>query len=285
MATPTRAKKRLGSFLAQLRASAKISALTAAKELKTTDATVSRYESGHVLPVWATVRTLMVFYKASVEDENRGAELWEQAREEPTPVRLPAGTPKGFRRLVNAEREAKTERELAPCTIPGLLQTEPYARALVAAAHRFRDPASRLDSVVTTRFARQELLEGPDALALHAVIDEAAISRKIGDAPVMREQLAHLLAVGEQPNITIQVLEFDVGAYGTMSGSCIIIGYPEPEETPGVYLEYPAGGAWVDDEEDVSRFTTMFDDVSAQALSPAETSQLIRRRMRALAKQ
>jgi hypothetical protein len=70
-----------------------------------------------------------------------------------------------------------------------------------------------------------------------------------------------------------------------MSGSCTIVGYPEPDETPGVYLEYPASDAWVDDAEDVSRFTTMFDDVSAQALSPAETSQLIRRRMRALAKQ
>nr|WP_279588770.1 DUF5753 domain-containing protein [Actinophytocola oryzae] len=98
----------------------------------------------------------------------------------------------------------------------------------------------------------------------------------------MREQLVHLVALVERPNITLQVIPYAAGGYGTMNGSFIIVDYPEPDITPGVYLEYPAGGAWVDNAEDVGRFTTTFDQAAAQALSPVDTIDLIQRRVRAL---
>ncbi|HEV8555169.1 MAG TPA: helix-turn-helix transcriptional regulator [Actinophytocola sp.] len=283
MATATRLKKRLGRLLREVRERSGKPALAAAAELKqSTASTLNRYETGEVLPAWGTVRTLLTFYEATAEDLDQASRCYDDAKDEPRSVRLPAGAPSGYRRLVNAEREAVRERELAPLVVPGLLQTERYTRALLDAGRILERPETRADSVVAVRMDRQKPLDGPDPLIVHALIDEAVIHREVGDVEVQREQLVHLLAMAEQPNISVQVIPFAAGAYGTMAGSCIIVDYPEPDATSGVYLEYPAGGAWVDNEEDVKRFTTMFDEVTRLALTPADTATLIKKHVRAL---
>jgi transcriptional regulator with XRE-family HTH domain len=281
MAAVTRAKKRLGGFLLDVRRTAGKSLVDAGAELKTSDSTVSRYESGLVLPVWAAVLILLNYYGAAEDQRERATQLWEAARDAAPPVRLPAGTHRTFRQLVNAERDAETERSIELAIIPGLLQTKRYARDLVTAGHRFADPAAQVDAVIATRLARQDRLNGPDPLRLHAVIDEAAIRRVVGSEEVMREQLGHLLKVSEQDNVMLQVVPFGSGSYGLMSGSCIIVGYADGD-VPGVYLEYPAGGAWVENEDDVGRFTAMFEDVVRAALTPEDTADLIRRQLGAL---
>jgi transcriptional regulator with XRE-family HTH domain len=275
VATPTRLKKRLGTFLREVRQRADRTMDEAADHLKTKRPTVSRYETGAVLPVWSTVHMLLAFYNATEDDLSQAACLYDDAKDEPQSVRLPAGAPKAFRKLVNAEREAIRERELAPYVIPGLLQTKRYAQALEEAAHLFYEPDMRPDSVVAARMNRQQPLEGLDPMVLHALIDEAVIRREIGSPDVQREQLDHLLTLAERPNITLQVIPYTAGGYGTMNGSFIIVDYPEPDAVPGVYLEYPAGGAWVDNEADVQRFTTTFDQAAARALSPTDTTGLI----------
>jgi transcriptional regulator with XRE-family HTH domain len=283
VATPTRLKKRLGLFLREVRQRAGKSMDEAAGHLRVERPTVSRYETGEALPVWSTVHMLLSFYRATDEDLAEAARLHEDAKDEPRSVRLPAGAPKAFRKLVNAERDAVRERELAPVVVPGLLQTRRYAQALVAAAHLFYEPDMRPDGVVTARMNRQKPLEGPDPMVLHALLDEAVIRREIGGFEVLGEQLDHLLALAERPNITLQVIPYAAGGYGTMNGSFIIVDYPEPDSVPGVYLEYPAGGAWVDNAEDVQRFTTTFDQATALALSPADTTHLIHHRKKELA--
>jgi hypothetical protein len=195
---------------------------------------------------------------------------------------LTAGASRAFRKLVNAEREAVRERVLAPLVVPGLLQTQRYAQALVEAGRALRKPNTRPDSVVATRMNRQKPLDGPEPMALHALIDEAVIRREIGGPQVLGEQLEHLLDVVKRPNITVQVIPFGAGGYGAMAGSCVIVDYPEPETTPGVYVEYPAGGAWVDNQDDVTRFTTMFDEVTRLAHTPADTTNLIHGQIKAL---
>ncbi len=257
--------------------------MAAAAELKQSSAsTLHRYETGEVLPAWGTVRTLLSFFNATAEDLDRASRFYDDARDEPRSVRLPAGAPKAYRKLVNAERDAVGERELAPSVVPGLLQTERYARALLDAGRALQSPDTRQDSVIAVRMDRQKPLEGSDPLTLHALIDEGVIHREVGGPDVQREQLEHLLTTAERPNIAVQVIPFAAGGYGTMNGSCIIVDYPEPDATPGVYLEYPAGGAWVDNEDDVNRFTTMFDEVARLALTPVDTAILIKKHVRAL---
>lgn len=275
VATPTRLKKRLGTFLREVRKRADRTMDEAAGHLKTQRPTVSRYETGEVLPVWSTVHMLLAYYAATEGDLAQAARLYDDAKDEPRSVRLTAGASKAFRKLVNAEREAVRERQLAPYVIPGLLQTKRYAQAVIEAGAALHDPEMRLDSAVATRMERQKPLDSPDPMLLHAVIDEAAIRREIGGPEVLREQLDHLLVLAERPNITLQVVPYAAGGYGTMNGSFIIVDYPESDTVPGVYLEYPAGGAWVDNEADVQRFTTMFDQAAAKALSPVDTTGLI----------
>lgn len=282
MATPTRAKIRLGRFLADLRNRVGISRASAAQEIKTNDSTVGRYEAGHVLPVWGTVLTLLRLYEASAKERKVASDLWDNANDEPPSIRLPTGTPKAFRRLVNAEREAPSERRIELSIIPGLLQTEAYARALMDAGRALHRPDTKVDNLVATRIARQQRLVGADPLNLHVLIDESAILREVGGPDVMREQLAYLLVVAARPNIKLQVVPLRAGAYGLMNGSCVIVDYPQVAETPAVFLEYPAGGAWVDNAEDVERFTTMFDEVAKLAVTPAKSTDLIHKRIKAL---
>ena len=277
--TPTRAKRRLGRFLADLREREEVSAPEAARELKTSKSTLLRYEGGAVMPVWSTVQSLLRLYNASTDEHQDAERLWQEAHDDAPPVRLPATAPSSFRKLVTAERDAASERTLAPLVVPGLLQTERYIRALMDAAGRFREPGTRVDTVISSRIARQGRLEGRDPLNLHVLLDEVVIHREVGGPDVMREQLGHLLDIGKRPNITLQVIPFSMGAYGTMAGDCTIVSYPNRDEPPNVYLEYPAGGAWIEDGEDVQRFVNMFGDVSAAALQPDASADLIRRQI------
>jgi transcriptional regulator with XRE-family HTH domain len=284
MATPTRAKRRFGAFLRELRNAAGLTAETVADELKTSSNAITRTETGEVKPLWATVLTLLNRYGATTEQIAEAERRWEDADQEPPSVRLPTGAHRAYRKLVNAEREATRERVIASYVLPSLLQTEPYVRALLAAGHRLQDPKTRQDSLIDVRLKRQQRLRDDlDPLTLHALIDESVLHREVGGRPVLHQQLAHLLVVAELPNVTIQVIPFGAGAYGSMSGSCVIVDYPEPDPTSGVYLEYPAGGAWVDNDNDVHRFTTMFNDVVDLAYTPADTTNHIHDRMKQLA--
>ncbi len=168
---------------------------------------------------------------------------------------------------------------MCPFVVHGLLQTERYARALMDAAHRFRPPGASVDAAITARLARQQRLTEQEPLKLHVILDESVIMRVTGGAEVMREQLEHLLVMAERETITVQVVPYVVGAYGTMAGDCTIVTYPEPADSPNVYLEYTAGGNWVEDQEDVEKFLGFFRDTAEAALSPEETVRLINDRI------
>jgi transcriptional regulator with XRE-family HTH domain len=280
-ATPTRWKKRLGKFLRELREHAEKQIVECAELLHTTPPTVSRYESGHLRPQWPALQQLLIFYGATEAQRDEGATLWNEAGTQTTRVRLPADAPKDLRKLVRAELEAKSVRLLEPSAVPGLLQTEAYMRAVMTAGHRFLDLAA-VDTYVTARLNRQKRLSGPNPVHVHALLDEAAIHRVVGGSELLLEQLGYLLAIGTRPNIAIQVIPYGAGAYGAMSGPCTIINYSDPQDQPGVYLEYLAGGRWVEDSGDIERITTMFDDVIAVALTPSDSADVIRQQMRAL---
>lgn len=282
MATATRLKKQLGAALRHLRESAGKTVKQAADELRVAETTINRNESGETFPNWATVRTQMEAFGADEATRDRIAQLWEAAKDEAPPVRLPTGASRPFRRYLTAEREAISKRGIEMLVVPGLLQTEHYARAIEGSAAPYLRPGARSERYVNVRLSRQDRLGGPDPLNLHLAIDEGVLHRQVGGRDVLHEQLARLLVFAERPNITIQIVPFGVGAYGLMSGSVAILDYPEPDSSPGVYLEYPAGGAWLENAEDVRTFTTMFEDTASAALTPDETVDLIHQRMRSM---
>lgn len=135
--------------------------------------------------------------------------------------------PRQFSVYLGFEGDAASIHTFEALLVPGLLQTESYARALFQAG-RPGEPAQEIERLVESRMLRQGLLASDDAPKLWAILDEAALRRRVGGVAVMREQLDHLLARAQQPNITIQVVPFKVGAYLSMEGGFIILRFPEP---------------------------------------------------------
>jgi transcriptional regulator with XRE-family HTH domain len=277
---PNRFRKRLGVYLRQLRRDAGKTAAEVAKILDQSEASMSLYEGGQTRPGWPAVQLMLNLYAANPDQQAEARTLWEEAATRALHVHLPADAPKDLRKLVRAEHEGWGVRVLSPLIIPGLLQTEAYMRALTQAGRRLFD-SDVLGEYLRVRLNRQKRLNAPNPLHLHALVDEAALRRLIGGADVMRHQLGHLLAVGAQPNVTVQVLPFDAGAYGSMGGACTIVDYLEPMDPPGVYVEYLGGGDWVENGDAIERIASTFDDVRATALSQSDSADLIRQYQRA----
>src|SRR5205823_5343156 len=160
----------------------------------------------------------------------------EDASERAIQVITPIGSPRPFREFLRAEEEAATERTLQLQVVPGLLQTADYTRALNERGQQFFNSNARPGRYVTARQSRQaRLTEGyPYPMRFHAVLDESVIHRVVGGPQVMAEQLQHLLTLGKQTNVTIQVVPFETGSYGTMSSGFIIVGYGEEDDDPPV---------------------------------------------------
>ncbi|MFD8497707.1 helix-turn-helix domain-containing protein [Amycolatopsis sp. NPDC059657] len=279
MAVSTRAKANLGQFMRNIRVEAGYSPAEIAELLKVTVSTYNRYEVGDVLPPYGAVFALLQICGAD-EVKEQADELYEDAKNEPKPIRLPSGTSRAVRKLMTAERDAEWIKAIAGLPVPGMLQTGRYARALVEANRRLRDPKVSPDTVVRLRLERQKRLSSAKPLRYHVILDEGVIRREVGGPAVMREQLEHILTVGGQDNVTVEVLPFAAGAYGPMSGPLTLVGFPESDEV-GVYLEHPAGGSWVDDVGE-RRFTATFEDVSDLALGWPDSVDLINGQIRAL---
>jgi hypothetical protein len=274
----TRRKRKAGRFLAELRERSGHSAEEAGAILRRNASQMSKIENGYNMCAYAELAALLVYYGASDRERVTAETLWQDAKEDGKRIQYSSAVPPKFRTYLRHEADSALVRELQPSSIPGLLQTGEYAAAARLAAHWLVDPNVGAERATAARLERQKLLHGPEPLALHVVVDEGAIRRQVGGPVVMANQLRHLLTIGEQDNITVQVITDDAGAYGTQSGPVVILGFDDPEDPEIVYLETPNGGDWVDDRDDIAKFVALFDDASAQALPAPEAAALIRAR-------
>lgn len=278
----TRRKSKLGAHLARLRMAAKLEQNDVGKHLRKSHATVSKIEHGHVLPDFPTMTLLLTVYRATDEQRQIAEDLWDEARQESKRVEHSSGMPPKYRAFLRAEMDASTERTLEQTIVPGLLQTPAYARTLQTTSRRFIRTESDLERDASSRLRRQGRLDCSDPLELHAVVDEAVLRRVIGGHTVMAGQLRHLLDVIRLPNVRVQVIPFEAGSYTTMTGGVTILGFPGDEEPDAVYLEYPRGGEWVENADDVAKFEDSFNDASALALSVEESTTLIMAQIKGL---
>ncbi|MFC7276178.1 DUF5753 domain-containing protein [Paractinoplanes rhizophilus] len=158
--------------------------------------------------------------------------------------------------------------------MPGLLQTEDYARAVIGGVVQGIS-GEDLQRRVDVRLQRQSVLHRPAPMQLHAVMDEAAIRRVVGGPAVMRAQLERLAQAAASRHIRLQVVPFGVGAHPGMPGSFIVMNFADPFDAPLVYVDSMAGDLFLEAEEDVRRFEATFDRIATDALSPAQTKKLI----------
>jgi len=174
-----------------------------------------------------------------------------------------------FRGFVEDEAEATEVCNVETTLITGLLQTGAYADAILRSAIDFGDDV--IDERRRLRQQRQARLTRTDEpLHLHAIVYEHALRLPIGDAGVMRAQLDHLIASADMPNVTIQVIPAEVGAYSGIGTSYHLVSF-ESAAPSAVYLENLVAGFYIEDEEDVAAYKLNFGRLRDLALDPASS--------------
>lgn len=269
--SPTVRRRRLGFELRRLREVAGVTIDYVAEQLECSASKISRIETGHTGVTPRDVRDLLDIYGVNGQECEELVDLARDARQKGWWHPYSAVLTSAY---VGLETEAKSIREYVQQVVPGLLQTEEYARAMIRAA-RPDITANDVDSRVRVRMRRHSLLEQDDAVELWVVLDEAVLSRPVGGDEVMKRQLEHLVEAAELPNVTLQVLPFEAGAHAGMDGTFAILNFPKMADTDVVFAENATGGLFLEKAEELRKYHFIFDHIRAAALRPEESVTLI----------
>lgn len=193
------------------------------------------------------------------------------------PVMIRNAYPAWFRPFVDLDQQAVAIRSFEMQFVPGLLQTEEYARAILAGG---RPDSIKLEELVVARIHRQRVLEGGDAPRLWVVLDETAIRRRIGGPEVMRAQLARLLEAAEIPRIVVQVVPFNVRNHPVLTGAFAMMSFDEGPDV--VHLDSFYEGQLRAEPGVVAATHHAYDLLRAIALSPEASADVIASAMKDL---
>jgi transcriptional regulator with XRE-family HTH domain len=275
---PTISKWQLGDQLQKMREAKGLSPQDIADLLGCSESKIYKLEKGENNINLSELKALLDEFAVSGEHRETMLELQRRGKERGWWVKY--GTlPAPYSMYIGLESAATTLRMFEQTVVPGLFQTEDYARATIW-HHKPEDVQRR----VKVRMARKErIFDDEEPLSVRAVIDEAAIRRKVGGNEVMRAQLEHLLELMERPNVRLQVLPFDIGAYPEPLGAFTILEFPDDVHTPVVYTEGLAGDAYMEKSDEVRRCSLNFEDMQSSALSLPESKWLIAEQLKALA--
>ncbi|MCL7497381.1 helix-turn-helix domain-containing protein [Streptomyces sp. MCA2] len=181
--------------------------------------------------------------------------------------------PDWAREFMERSERAVAIREYASAVVPGLLQTERYARALLSLG-RTLESAEQLEERVAARLGRQVRLTEPDGPELWVVVDEAVLLRPLGGPTVMQAQLARLLEAANLPRVTLQVLPFSSGGHEIIGRSLTLLTQPNGMES--AYVEVADFGQLFDEPGEVESFSVIYDRLRALALPPNMSLDMIR---------
>ncbi|CAM5559841.1 helix-turn-helix domain-containing protein [Streptomyces avidinii] len=177
------------------------------------------------------------------------------------------------RRYMNLEQQAHRIEKYMAHTVPGLLQTEPYARALLSVARP--SVGAGLERMIEARIRRQAVLTREAPPELWVILDEAVLRRRIGSGATFAVQLEHLLDVmATRPHVTVQVLPFDQGEHPLLGGSLTVLSLPNGSDV--AYMESSHSGELAEAPEAVAAYALAFDHLRAQALPPDQSAEVIR---------
>jgi transcriptional regulator with XRE-family HTH domain len=265
----------LGSQLRRLREQKGVTRQDAGYVIRASESKISRLELGRVSFKERDVDDLLTLY--GVGDKAEREALIQLAREANTPGwwhRYNDVLPGWFQTYVGLEESAALIRTYELQFVPGLLQSEGYARAVIrlgnagAAEHE-------IDQRVELRLQRQERLTGPDAPRLWAVIDEGALRRPIGGPEVMRGQFEHLIEMSKLPNVTIQIMPFRFGGHAAEGGAFTILRFPEQDLPDVVYVENLTGAMYLDKRDDVDTYLQAMERLCVDSATPERTVELL----------
>ncbi|GAA2634555.1 helix-turn-helix transcriptional regulator [Streptomyces axinellae] len=271
---PTVGQIVLGLRLRELRERAGCSFNEAAYALSVNTTTVRRMEKAEVGLKPPYVEKLLKVYGLSEEETDSFLSLVEEANRPGWWHGFRDVLPAWFSLYVSLEGEASLIRAYEPHCVPGLLQTEDYARALLRTGFPGADE-EELDRRIALRMGRQRLLDGPQAPVLWAVLDEQVLRRHVGSPAVMRAQIDRLIELIARPNITLQIIPFTSGPHPGMFGPFQLFRFDIPELPDIVYTENLTGAAYLDERPDTAAYLEVLDRMGAQAAPVPHTEAVL----------
>ncbi|MCX4914050.1 helix-turn-helix transcriptional regulator [Streptomyces sp. NPDC060011] len=273
---PTVGQVVLGRRLLDLRERAGLKREEAARILRVAPATVRRMEMAEVSLKIPYLQLLLKSYGVSDEEAEAFVQLAEDANKPGWWQRFHDILPDWFSMHVSLEGAAALLRSYEPHFVPGLMQTEDYARGVMKAGAIGQTRPEDIERHVALRMQRQDLLVREDAPRIWAVMDETALLRPIGGPEVMRAQIDKLLEVTELPNVTLQVMPFSNGPHPGTYGPFVLFRFAMPELPDMVYSEYLTGAVYLDARSEVATHLEVMDRMAAQAATAHRTKEILR---------
>jgi hypothetical protein len=273
--SPTVLRILLGAQLRRLREDSGLSRVDAGYTIRASESKMSRMETGRVGFKERDVADLLMLYGVTDPDEREQlVALARQANEPGWWQRYSDILPAWFQTFIGLEQAASVIRSYEAHLVPGLLQTQDYAREIVRVG-RPEAPADEIERRVSLRMQRQQLLNQPNPPRLWVVVDEAALHRQVGAPGVMRAQLDQLIASAKLPHVVIQLLPLSLSMHAAEGHSFVIFRFGEPDAPDVVYLELLSGALYLEKREDVELYAEVMDRLSVQAQPPDRTAELL----------
>jgi transcriptional regulator with XRE-family HTH domain len=269
--SPTVRHRRLAAELRRLRESAALPPERAAAALGWSRPKLVKFETARTAPSPGDVAAMLELYGAPEAYKIALIQLSRDVRKRGWWTAYDDVLPPSYAEL---EDDATQIRSWQVQEIPGLLQTDDYALAVI----RLNTPDESEESQLRrlqARMARRAILTRHTAPALHAVIDESALRRPIGGPDAMRRQLTALLEAAERPQVHLQIALTGKGDFPGLEGSFVVLSFGGPIDLDVAYIKGVAGGIYVEDVEQVRRCRTKFERISKAALTPTESIALI----------
>jgi transcriptional regulator with XRE-family HTH domain len=277
--SPSVRRRRLAAELRRLRERAGFTGEQVAERLGWSGSKVSRIETSKLGVKESDLRLLLELYRIG---EPRRSEVLALAREPARPASVDnaavAAYPTGYAEFAYAEADAISIWNWEPQVVPGLLQTESYAREVIRGWFAmFRLPPTELEARVAARMRRQQVLTRVQPPNFSAVIDESVIRRRFGDNAIMRQQLERLAEPPGPPNVDVRVLPLD-GYHPIGAGTFIYMQFPQQHDVPFhdiVTVEQLDREILIEDVTDTNMYRVTFERLRAEALEPDESRDLI----------
>jgi transcriptional regulator with XRE-family HTH domain len=278
-ASPTVRRRRLAAELRRLRERAGLTGDQVAARVGWSASKLSRIENAHTAPPPAEVGELLALYDVegryadelrALAQEAAGKGWWETF----SPTLQP-----DYAELIGMEAEAQSALSWEPLIVPGLLQTEDYAREVSTGYLERIDPVppSETRRRVEARLARQQVLTRVNPLRLSVILDQSVLHRRFGNRDVMSAQIEQLLVLSERANISLRILPLD-GRHPIGTGAFVLLQFDAAHDVTHqdvVYLEHLTGGRYVEEENEVFRYRRSFDRLSDLALDEQKSREIL----------
>ena len=274
--SPTVRRKRLGIELRRLREQAELTCEDVGRRLECSGTRISRMETGRISVRPGDARELLEVYGVTGAAADALVQLAREARRKGWWHTYSRVLPHWFEPYIGLESEAVRLRDFQPLVIPGLLQTEDYARAVLRAAP-LAGGSAEIDRLVDLRMERQKILGQDGPPNLWVVLSESVLRVQVGGPAVMRAQLLRLAEVAERPNVTVQVLPYTTAAHVHPVSPFTMLEFADTADPAVVYLEHLTGSLFLENEDEVRRHRVVFDHLCAEALDTGQSADLIAR--------